>query len=141
MAPLVPSRLPKKSMSLRILIAEDEALIAMEVEDALIEAGYEVVAVVNRASDALAKAEALRPDLCVMDIRLLDGSSLEAAGAILRGGVPVVLASGHGGGEAAAAVGTRHWLHKPYRRADLVRAVKAAAAQAATATRAETGAS
>ena len=121
-------------MTHRVLIAEDEVLIAMQAEDTLLEHGYDVCAVVGTASDALARARQMRPDVCIMDIRLRDGNSLSTAATILGElAIPVVLASGNVGPSSAAATGTTHWLAKPYTPANLLAAVRRAVAARASA--------
>src|SRR4030067_616037 len=55
---------------IRILIVEDEGLIARDIEDMVRNAGYEVCAVVGTGEDAVEKGEESRPDLTVMETRL-----------------------------------------------------------------------
>jgi len=65
---------------IRILIVEDEGLIARDIEDMVRNAGYKVSAVVGTGEDAVEKAETTHPDLILMDIILrgeMDG--VEAA--------------------------------------------------------------
>ncbi|MCB8821844.1 response regulator [Microvirga rosea] len=59
--------------SLRILIIEDEILIALELETLLQEAGHDVVGVAPSSSEALKLARNLKPDLAFVDIHLADG--------------------------------------------------------------------
>jgi len=59
----------------RILIIEDEAVIAMDLSDLVTNAGHEVVATATTASQAVASAKRERPDLVLADIQLADGSS------------------------------------------------------------------
>jgi two-component system, response regulator PdtaR len=59
--------------SLRILIVEDEILIALELESLLLDAGHEVVGVAASSEEAIALGESLRPDLAFVDIHLADG--------------------------------------------------------------------
>ncbi len=54
----------------RILIVEDEAIIAMEIESQLQNLGYEVTSIVDTGKKAIAKAESDKPDLILMDIRI-----------------------------------------------------------------------
>jgi DNA-binding NtrC family response regulator len=69
----------------RILIVEDEAVVALDVEERLRRLGYDVVAAVDSGESALAHAAALRPDLVLMDIQLgRDGADGIAAAARLR---------------------------------------------------------
>ena len=76
----------------KILIVEDEAIIAMEIEANLKQLGYDVVAVTDTGEDAIEKAGSCRPDIVLMDIRLkgqLDG--IEASFIIKsKYGVPIV---------------------------------------------------
>jgi len=52
----------------RILIVEDEAIVALDIEERLYRLGYEVVGTVDSRADALASAAAVRPDLVLMDV-------------------------------------------------------------------------
>jgi CheY-like chemotaxis protein len=93
----------------RILLAEDEALAAMAIEDELLREGYEVVV----APDGQAALEAARralPDLLLTDLRMprLDGAGLIRALRGLAPGLPVVVMTGYGppgGAEAFRAEG------------------------------------
>ena len=81
----------------RILIVEDEAIIALELKTNLRSLGYEVTSVVNTGEEAIKKAEADKPDLILMDIRIkgeLDG--IEAAEVIRnRFGIPVIFSTAY----------------------------------------------
>jgi AmiR/NasT family two-component response regulator len=61
----------------RILVAEDETLIRMDLVEMLQEAGYEVVAAASDGNEAVQLAEALKPDLSILDVKMpvLDGIS------------------------------------------------------------------
>ncbi len=64
----------------RILIVEDEAIIAMELESQLQSLGYEVTSIVDTGEKAIEKAEADKPDLMLMDIRIKgDMDGIDAA--------------------------------------------------------------
>ena len=54
----------------RILIVEDEAIIAMEIESQLQSLGYQATSIVDTGEKAIEKAEADKPDLILMDIRI-----------------------------------------------------------------------
>jgi two-component system, response regulator PdtaR len=60
---------------MRVLIVEDEVIVAMHLAMLVVELGHEVCARVASATDAVARADALRPDVVLMDIRLAGGSS------------------------------------------------------------------
>jgi two-component system, response regulator PdtaR len=81
---------------MRILIVEDEALIAMLLTDALENGGHEVMGPAATASEALALCEAMLPDLALLDINLRDGSNgvVLARALFERWGLPVIFASG-----------------------------------------------
>ncbi len=80
----------------RILLVEDDALIALSVETALIEGGYELAGSASRLSEALAIATAQPMDAAVLDINL-DGEPVWPVAAVLHErGIPFVLLSGYG---------------------------------------------
>lgn len=76
----------------RVLIIEDEPLIAMHLEQIVEDMGHDVAAMAMTHKDAIAKAHAVQPELVLADIQLADGSSgLEAAREILESfDVPVI---------------------------------------------------
>ena len=81
----------------RILIVEDEAIIAMEIESGLQSLGYEVTSVVNTGDKALQKTEEDKPDLILMDIRIQgDKDGIETA-EIIRNkfGIPVIFSTAY----------------------------------------------
>jgi CheY-like chemotaxis protein len=81
---------------LRVLVVEDEAVSAMYLDDLLSGLGCEVVATADTAATAIAAAEAHRPDVVFMDVRLREGDGIEAAAAIRdRFGIPFVLATAY----------------------------------------------
>lgn len=109
----------------RVLIVEDNWLVAIEMEAALQDAGYIVVGIAVSADEAIAACEDQRPDVVLMDIRLQGGSDgVEAAKAIrTRMDVPSIFVSAHDDaetrarGEAARPLG---WINKPVQGAVLV---------------------
>lgn len=82
--------------ALRVLIVEDEALVAMELEGMLGLAGHVAVAQADDVASAIEAAEATRPDLALVDMQLADGASgLSVAAALGERGVPVLFATGN----------------------------------------------
>lgn len=81
----------------KILIVEDEAIIAMELESQLGGLGYEVTSVVNTGEKAIAKTEADKPDLILMDIRIQgDKDGIETAEVIRnKFGIPIVFSTAY----------------------------------------------
>jgi two-component system, response regulator PdtaR len=114
----------------RILVVEDEYFVALTIEDALVDAGHEVVGVVTSGEAAIDAANTLQPELVLMDIRLAgEMTGIDAALELRRRGFPSIFASAHSdeamkeaGGKAKPA----GWLVKPFSHAELVTAVKAA---------------
>ena len=80
----------------RVLIVEDESLVAMNMELTLVEAGFRVVAVVDTEKDAIEAAQRLRPDVVLMDVTLRDGDGIVAAAEIYRMlQLPVIFVTGN----------------------------------------------
>ncbi|MBT3225031.1 MAG: PAS domain S-box protein [Deltaproteobacteria bacterium] len=81
----------------KILIVEDEAIIAMELESQLRRLGYEVTSIVDTGDDAINKAEEDRPDLILMDIRLKgDKDGIDTAEVIRnRLGIPAIFSTAY----------------------------------------------
>jgi CheY-like chemotaxis protein len=80
---------------LRILVAEDDALIAMLLDNVLVEMGHEVCATESTQAGTVAAAARCRPDLMIVDARLGGGSGVLAVEEILKGGfIPHVFTSG-----------------------------------------------
>lgn len=109
----------------RVLIVEDDFIIAMELEHRLLDGGIEVVGTAITAGEAISMAEAERPDLVIMDIRLAgrrDG--VEAAIEIFSTfAIRSIFASAHADNETrkrAAPAYPIGWLQKPYSADDLL---------------------
>jgi len=103
----------------RILVVEDEALVAMLVEDALVEAGYEVIGPARSVAQAMKLLEGETPAAAVLDLNLAGETSTPVADALARRGVPFVVATGYGVAGVPAAHRAAPVLPKPYDPADL----------------------
>ena len=79
---------------LRILVVEDEALIAMMLEDVLKQSGAIVLGPVGTAAEAVKLIEQSSLDCAILDYKLVDGSSLRVADALVKLDVPFLFASG-----------------------------------------------
>ena len=115
----------------RLLIVEDEALIAEETADRLARLGHEVVGIADTGQQAIDMAQACRPDLVLMDIHLKGRmSGIEAAQRIYDSlGTPVVFASAHSDRETLQRAQTNAqfgYILKPFRESDLVLALRVA---------------
>ncbi len=116
----------------RILIIEDDLLIASQIEAALTEAGFDVIGVLTTGEEALQKAEAERPDLAIVDIRLAgDRDGVDTALELFRShGIRCIFASAYSDQEArrrAEVAAPLGWLQKPYTMKALTDIVDAAA--------------
>ena len=113
---------------MRVLVVEDEALVAMEIEVMIELAGHEAIAQADDLDSALAALDAERPDLALVDIQLAQGSSgLDVAAALRERSVPVVFATGNCPHEKGRGLALG-CLHKPI--TDRTLAAALAAAQA-----------
>ena len=111
----------------RILIVEDEPLVAFDNEHFLRDAGYDIVATVDRAGDALRFIDAGGLDLVLADVRLSDGSGIDVARAAQARAIPLLFVTGAMPPEARAlAMGV---LAKPYNHRELIAAIDALDAQ------------
>jgi DNA-binding response OmpR family regulator len=69
----------------KILLVDDDFMLADCLEEALVDAGYEVCGIAGTVEDAIALGEAHRPDIGIFDLRLADGRSGTEVAAALRG--------------------------------------------------------
>ena len=113
----------------RILIVEDETMIAMMVEDFLIELGWDVVGLASSLDRALAMARDADIDAAVLDANLNGQLSFAAADILGERGIPFVFASGYGADGMAGRFGNVPILTKPFHRDDLDRALHQAMAK------------
>lgn len=90
------NNLNRESTGLDVLIVEDEALVAMDLEFMLEEAGHFPVGHADDLASALEAVEKRRPDLAMVDIQLASGESgLRVAEALHKRGIPVLFATGN----------------------------------------------
>jgi len=120
--------------ALRLMIVEDDAFVALDAKEILETAGYEVVGLAKSANEAVDKAGELRPDMILMDIRLLGArDGVDAAIEIHdRFGVRSLFASAHSDAETrdrADAARPLGFLSKPVTRKALLEAVERSAGQ------------
>ena len=117
--------------ALRVLIVEDDFLVAMEVEAGLAAAGFAIVGVAATAEDAVRLAQVERPHLAIMDIRLASArDGVDAALEIFQSfGIRSLFATAHRDDRTlprampARAIG---WVQKPYLVETLVTEIEAA---------------
>lgn len=114
----------------RILVAEDEAIIRLDLKETLEEEGYEVVGETGRGDEAVKLVRELEPDLAILDIKMPGMDGLEAARVINKEklcGVLVLTAfSQREVVEEARDAGALAYLVKPFQKSDLVPAIEVA---------------
>lgn len=107
----------------RILVVEDEALVAMLVEDALLDAGATVLGPVASVQEALVLLETETPDVAVLDLNLAGEVSTPVADVLAARGIPFVVATGYGADGLPPGHANAPVLAKPYDPDDLTRAL------------------
>jgi two-component system, response regulator PdtaR len=114
----------------RVLIAEDEALIRLDLREMLVEEGYDVVGEAGDGETAVRLAEQLRPDLVILDIKMPIMDGIAAAEKIAAARIaPVVILTAFSQRdlvERARAAGAMAYLVKPFQKSDLVPTVEIA---------------
>ena len=118
---------------MRILVAEDETIIRLDLRELLEKAGFEVCAEAKDGLEAVELARSEQPDLAVLDVKMPRLDGIEAARRILdERPIPIVMLTAYGQDELvsrAVEVGVFGYLVKPFREADLLPAIKAARAR------------
>ncbi|HTW21173.1 MAG TPA: response regulator [Mycobacteriales bacterium] len=119
-----------EARSHRVVIAEDEALIRLDLKEMLTSEGYVVVGEAANGQDAIELAESLRPDLVILDVKMpgLDGISA-AEQIVANASAAVIMLTAFSQRELverAADAGAMAYLVKPFDRSDLVPAIEVA---------------
>ena len=113
----------------RIVVAEDESLIRMDIVETLKDQGFDVVGEAGDGLKAIELAKELKPDLMVMDIKMPDMDGLSAAEQIAKLRIPVVFLTAFNQQELvtrASEVGAMAFLVKPFSPEDLLPAIEVA---------------
>ena len=117
-------------MTIRVVIAEDEAIIRLDLRETLEEEGYEVVGETGRGDRAIEMVRILQPDLVILDIKMPHMDGLEAARVISGERLCAVLMltafSQREVVEDARDAGALAYLVKPYQKSDLIPAIEVA---------------
>jgi response regulator NasT len=118
---------------MRILVAEDETIIRLDLKDLLERAGFEVCAEARDGEEAVELARSELPDLALMDVKMPRLDGIEAARRILdERPIPIVMLTAYGQKELvarAAEAGVFGYLVKPFREQDLLPAIHTAQAR------------
>lgn len=107
----------------RVLIVEDESIIAMTAEDMLEEVGCTTVAVAATVVDALARTQDTVFDIALLDLNLGQEDSLPVARALRESGRPFIFATGYEGLPADSGFADAPVIAKPYRLDQLATAI------------------
>jgi len=125
----------------RVLIAEDEALIRLDLAEMLREEGYDVVGEAGDGQEAVDLAERLRPDLVIMDVKMPRRDGIDAAEEIAAKRIaPIVVLTAFSQRdlvERARDAGAMAYLVKPFSASDLVPAIELAVSRFAELTELE----
>ena len=118
---------------MRILIAEGETIIRLDLRALLEKSGLEVCAEARDGSEAVELARSERPDLAIMDVKMPRLDGIEAARRILdERPIPIVMLTAYGQDELvsrAVEAGVFGYLVKPFRESDLLPAIATARAR------------
>ena len=118
---------------LRILIAEDETIIRLDLRTLLESTGFEVCGEARDGEEAVALARATAPDLAIFDVKMPRLDGIEAARVILEERpIPIVMLTAYGQDELVARAieaGVFGYLVKPFRESDLLPAIRTARAR------------
>src|SRR5205814_8085202 len=118
---------------MRILVAEDETIIRLDLGEMLARAGLEVCAEARDGEEAVALAREHEPDLAIMDVKMPGLDGIEAARRILdERPIPIVMLTAYGQDELvsrAVEAGVFGYLVKPFRESDLLPAIRTARAR------------
>src|SRR4051812_41670130 len=117
-------------MAVRVVIAEDEAIVRLDLKETLEEEGYEVVGETGRGDEAVDLVTSLKPDLAILDIKMPGKDGLQAARQIAGERLAAVLIltafSQRELVEQARDAGALAYLVKPFQKSDLIPAIEVA---------------
>jgi response regulator NasT len=118
---------------MRILVAEDETIIRLDLCEMLVRVGHDVCAEAKDGEEAVSLARSEQPDLAIMDVRMPKLDGIDAARRILdERPIPIVMLTAYGQEELvsrAVEAGVFGYLVKPFREQDLVPAIQTARAR------------
>ncbi len=117
------------SEKVRILVAEDESLIRLDIVETLTEAGYDVVADAGDGEEALSLAEQHEPDLAVLDVKMPKLDGISVASKLQELSIPVVMLTSFSDTDlvkSATEAGAMAYVVKPFSSNDLLPAIQIA---------------
>ena len=118
---------------MRVLVAEDETIIRLDLRDPLERLGLEVCAEARDGEEAVRLARTEKPDVAILDVKMPKLDGIEAARQILdERPIPIVMLTAYGQDEVvsrAVEAGVFGYLVKPFREQDLLPAIRTATAR------------
>ena len=111
---------------LRVLVIEDESMVAMLLEDTLAEIGCEVIGIASRFDDAVAKTKSLAFDIAILDVNLNGRQAFSIADSLAERGIAFVVATGYSAISLPASLQRGPILQKPFQQRDLEQSLRAA---------------
>jgi CheY-like chemotaxis protein len=118
----------------RVLVVEDETLVALDLEDLLLQMGHHVLGPATRVAEAVALARDADFDFAILDVNLAGSPSYPVADILRERGIPFVFSTGYGAAGLADAYSGEQALSKPYQPHELERAISIVCAGATTST-------
>src|ERR1700688_5075802 len=113
----------RRPIGKRVLVVEDEAIVAMLLEDMLIEMGFEVVGTVGQFDQAVLAIDEAKCDFVILDVNLDGKETYPLAGKLAARGVPFIFATGYGSLGLKSDWRDFPVLEKPFQLRDLEGAV------------------
>lgn len=121
-------QLARRRRPIRVLVAEDEAIVRLDLKEILVSAGYDVVGETGRGDDAVRLAQTSKPDLAILDVKMPGMSGIQAAREITKEAkVAVIVLTAFSQRELieeARDAGVAAYLVKPFQRDELLSAVE-----------------
>jgi CheY-like chemotaxis protein len=120
------AKIKKAHQMLKVMIAEDDLLMADMLEDVLVQSGYEVCGIARTVEEGIELGDRCKPDLAILDIRLAEGGlGMDIAARMhSKDGIGILYASGNSSQVGLTKDDGAALLRKPYRPEDMVRALE-----------------
>jgi CheY-like chemotaxis protein len=115
----MPAKVASTARRLRVLVVEDEAMVALGLEDMLADLGHEVVARAAGLDKALTAARDLAFDLGILDVNIRGKETYAVADVLAGRGIPFIFSTGYDPSRLRQPYCDGPVLQKPYRESDL----------------------
>lgn len=112
----------------QVLIIEDDALVAMLLQDMLTDIGFEVVGTIDQYAEAFEKAKSMAFDVAILDVSLNGPHTFQIAEAIADRGIAFLFSTGYNSGILPLSLRHVPLLQKPFQQSNLKQALRAALA-------------